>query len=91
MDNVIVMSVGAFISIALAANAFLFKQMVTGLAKVELGLAVLMTENKEAKKDILRLEVHIEEHQKTVNKLSHRLVKVESTYVLNNEGKLCSI
>ena len=87
MDNVIVMSVGAFISIALAANAFLFKQMVTGLAKVELGLAVLMTENKETRKDILKLEVHIEEHQKTISKLSHGLVRVESICVPNNGGK----
>ena len=77
MDITIVTVVGAFLSIALSANAFLFKQMVSGLNKVELGLAVLVSEHKASNGNIKELEADLGFATQKIAKLEMRLIKLE--------------
>jgi len=79
MESTIIISlVGGFLSIALGANAFLFRQMVSGLTKVEVGLAVLVSKHSDSKEDIAKVESEFYMLAKRVGKLEERVIKLEA-------------
>jgi len=76
--NMTITLIGGFLTAALGANAFLFKQMVSGLTKVEIGLAVLVAEHKATKSDIDYIKSELEFTEKKLMKVDIRLAILEA-------------